>query len=135
MVNKPLENGWVWVDSNDRVAQVCEEITSQGVVAVDTEFRRRDTFFPQIALMQLATTGHCWLLDPLVISDVAPIRQLLLSPQRSEGATQRQRRSRGVCTLVGCDAGALGGYPESSRHAEPRFWPELQGTYRAVSGD
>ena len=80
MVNKPLENGWVWVDSNDRVAQVCEEITSQGVVAVDTEFRRRDTFFPQIALMQLATTGHCWLLDPLVISDVAPIRQLLLSP-------------------------------------------------------
>jgi ribonuclease D len=80
MVNKPLENSWVWVDSDDRVVQICEEIASQGVVAVDTEFRRRDTFFPEIALMQLATTEHCWLLDPLVIRDLAPIKQLLVSP-------------------------------------------------------
>lgn len=80
MVQEPSKTRWIWVDSDHQVTQLCEEITFNGAVAVDTEFRRRDTFFPQVALLQLATTKNCWLLDPLVIRDVAPIQQLLVSP-------------------------------------------------------
>ena len=42
------------------------EILSQGPqLAIDTEFIREKTFFPQIALIQLANHEQTWLLDPL----------------------------------------------------------------------
>lgn len=46
-------------------------------VAVDTEFMRRNTFFPQIALLQLSAGEHAILIDPLGIEDTSPIRDLL----------------------------------------------------------
>ncbi len=51
---------------------------SHQAVAVDTEFRRRDTFFPQVALVQVATPDDCWLIDPLTLGDTSPLQELLL---------------------------------------------------------
>jgi ribonuclease D len=47
-------------------------------VVVDTEFMRRDTFYPQAALFQLCFVGteKAWLLDPLMISDFSPLQQV-----------------------------------------------------------
>ena len=74
------ENGsWEWVDSVAALEEACIETTAYGVVAVDTEFRRRDTFYPQIALLQLATEEKCWLVDPLTIDDHAAVGDLLLN--------------------------------------------------------
>ena len=71
--------GWEWVDSVAALEEACVEATAYGVVAVDTEFRRRDTFYPQIALLQLATEEKCWLVDPLTIDDQAAVGDLLLN--------------------------------------------------------
>lgn len=73
------EDSWQWVGSLTALEEACAEATAHGVVAVDTEFRRRDTFYPQIALLQLATEEKCWLIDPLSIDDHAAVADLLLN--------------------------------------------------------
>ena len=55
------------------------------VVIVDTEFMRRNTFFPQVALVQLCFSGGgadgtAWLIDPLCIDDPEPLARLLEDP-------------------------------------------------------
>jgi ribonuclease D len=55
-------------------------------VIVDTEFMRRNTFYPEVALVQLCfVTGDAagemaWLIDPLRIRDTAPLAALLTNP-------------------------------------------------------
>ena len=69
-----------WVRSNDELAQAIQSVRKYDAVAVDTEFRRRDTFFPQVALVQLAVEGHCWLIDPLTLTDTDALKSLLTDP-------------------------------------------------------
>ena len=69
-----------WVRSNEELAQAIQSVREYDAVAVDTEFRRRDTFFPQVALVQLAVEGHCWLIDPLTLTDTDALKSLLTDP-------------------------------------------------------
>ena len=46
---------WTLIDNSDALTSLLSENRHHPLVAVDTEFRRRDTFFPQVALLQL-----CW---------------------------------------------------------------------------
>lgn len=68
-----------WIASDDRLAELIASIDAPAV-AVDTEFRRRDTFYPQIALVQLCFGDTAYLIDPLAISNPAPIKVLLTNP-------------------------------------------------------
>jgi len=49
------------------------------VYALDTEFHRERTYFPQLALIQLAWQGGIALVDPLAI-DVSPLARVLQGP-------------------------------------------------------
>ncbi len=71
---------WDWIDSDAALGSAIADLSGADVVAVDTEFRRRDTYFPQVALVQLATADRCLLVDPLCIDDPSPLRQLMLDP-------------------------------------------------------
>ena len=68
---------WEWVDNDNALRALLKANRDARDVAVDTEFRRRDTFFPQVALLQLCWSDTAYLIDPLGISDVEPIRVLL----------------------------------------------------------
>lgn len=46
-------------------------------VGLDTEFMRRNTFFPKLALVQAAHTGDCWLIDPLAYDTSGDLRALV----------------------------------------------------------
>ena len=61
------------------LAQLVQDGSAASAVMVDTEFMRRDTFFPQPALLQLCFTNmpdQAWLIDPLEIEDLTPLRSL-----------------------------------------------------------
>lgn len=49
-------------------------------VALDTEFIREKTYYPQIALVQLERHGEILLVDPLAVGAAEPLRRLLRSP-------------------------------------------------------
>lgn len=38
-------------------------------IAVDTEFERRDTYFPKLSLIQIATTEQVWIIDTLKLNE------------------------------------------------------------------
>lgn len=54
-----------WVREQDGLAEVIDALATCGRVALDTEFIKRDTYYPRLALVQLNTGNHVYLLDAL----------------------------------------------------------------------
>ena len=68
------------VESSADLAALVERFAGGDAVIVDTEFMRRDTFYPQVALVQLcfpAMPDMAWLIDPLAVEDLEPLAELL----------------------------------------------------------
>lgn len=68
------------VDSDEQLRECCARLQSAAVIALDTEFVRTNTYHAKLGLVQLADRDHCWLVDPLAIDDLEPLRQLLTAP-------------------------------------------------------
>ncbi|MEP0202644.1 MAG: ribonuclease D [Halioglobus sp.] len=67
---------WQWVADDAQLADVMAAANQQQSVAIDTEFMRTNTFYPEVALLQVCFDDVAWLIDPLAISDTSPIRAL-----------------------------------------------------------
>ncbi len=52
-----------WVRKQGQLDEVIEALATCGRVALDTEFIKRDTYYPRLALVQLNTGNHVYLLD------------------------------------------------------------------------
>ncbi len=62
-----------------RFAEVIDALRGVEAYALDTEFHRERTYFPKLALLQLAWDGGLVLVDPLVV-DIAPLAEILQGP-------------------------------------------------------
>ncbi len=51
-------------------------------IAIDTEFMRERTYWPQLCLLQVASDSDCCLIDPLAGLDLAPLYAALSDPSR-----------------------------------------------------
>ena len=67
-----------WIDSNARLADAAKRWN--GVIGLDTEFQRTDTFYPIAGLYQLVAESEIWLIDPLAIDDWRPLTRALEDP-------------------------------------------------------
>ena len=54
-----------WIDNADTLASQLAAWKGEALVAMDTEFIRERTYYPQLALVQLAVPGQVILVDPL----------------------------------------------------------------------
>ncbi|WP_227678521.1 ribonuclease D [Psychrobacter vallis] len=52
-----------WVREQSQLQEVIDALATCGRVALDTEFIKRDTYYPRLALVQLNTGNHIYLLD------------------------------------------------------------------------
>jgi len=64
-----------WVDTQAGLDEVVDLLCAQPRYALDTEFHRERTYFPKLALLQVAWPGHIVLVDPLAV-DVSSLRRL-----------------------------------------------------------
>ena len=69
------------IETDTALVEVLDRHASDNFVAVDTEFRRRDTFFPQAALLQLCWKKDAYLIDPTKVFNLDPVVELLSNPQ------------------------------------------------------
>jgi ribonuclease D len=67
---------WTLIASDAELDSVLATYRDAGAVAVDTEFMRRNTFFPQVALLQLCFDDHAFLVDPLALESLESLRAL-----------------------------------------------------------
>lgn len=69
-----------WIDTPELLQTRLQQWRTQRSVALDTEFIRERTYYPQLALVQLATRDHVLLIDPVVPGMADALRPLLLDP-------------------------------------------------------
>ena len=72
-----------WINNNNQLSSLCNQLSDCELIALDTEFIRTDTFYPKIALIQLSDGESIWLVDVLAIDDFSPLKNLLESPDNT----------------------------------------------------
>ncbi len=63
----------------ERLEALCDELAGEQFYAIDTEFHTERTYWPALALIQLAWRDQVALVDPLAV-DPAPLRRLFDGP-------------------------------------------------------
>ena len=66
------------INTDDGLGQYVTSLRSEHRYAMDTEFHRERTYFPKLALVQIAGAGEIVLIDPLTC-DLSPLQQLFAS--------------------------------------------------------
>ncbi len=66
------------ITTSDALADLCERLAKSEFVAVDTEFMRENTYWPELCLVQIANTEEAAAIDPLAEGlDMQPLLDLL----------------------------------------------------------
>lgn len=66
-----------WIDTPEALAQRLAEATGARALALDTEFIRERTYFPRLALVQLALPEGVLLIDPVALPEAPALVALL----------------------------------------------------------
>ncbi len=66
------------ISTNQALSEVVNAAVSSGRYALDTEFHREKTYYPQLALIQICVDGVTYLIDPLEV-DLALLGSLMRS--------------------------------------------------------
>lgn len=64
------------ITTDDALASLCEAVRAFPAIALDTEFVRTRTYYPQLGLIQLFDGEHLALIDPLGITDWSPLKAI-----------------------------------------------------------
>ena len=75
MAPRPADVEYDWIDSNDVLRAFVAETTGESHYYLDTEFHREKTYFPQLALIQIANSRRTVLIDPTCV-DTDELRPL-----------------------------------------------------------
>ena len=66
------------VTTSQDLTSACQRLSDSDFVAVDTEFMREQTFWPQLCLVQLASPEDAFILDPMALGlDLSPFWALM----------------------------------------------------------
>ena len=78
MTDRP-EITFDWIDSDKDLIEFTQEALIESHFYLDTEFHREKTYFPQLALVQIATSHRIVIIDPLMV-DMKLLRPLFDGP-------------------------------------------------------
>ncbi len=68
---------YLMITTDEALAEVCQAARQVPALALDTEFVRTRTYYPQLGLIQLFDGVQVSLIDPLTITDWSPFKALL----------------------------------------------------------
>ena len=71
---------YTFVTTDSQLADFCQQASQVPAIAVDTEFVRTRTLYPQLGLIQIYDGRELVLVDPLEITDFSPLKSLLTNP-------------------------------------------------------
>src|SRR5215472_11624480 len=73
-----MSGEYLYIDSPDALTALCRRLERQPWLAVDTEFMRERTYYPELCLVQVATDEVAACVDPLALSSLQPLLEVLL---------------------------------------------------------
>ena len=69
-----------YVDQPGQLRDAVARCMTAPAIAIDTEFARFNTYYPMVGLIQLYDGEKCFLIDPLELPDLEPLKALISSP-------------------------------------------------------
>ncbi len=69
-----------FIDTPEALNVFCQQIKDSSWLAIDTEFLREKTYHPQLCLIQIANEEAIACVDPLAISDLSELLDILYKP-------------------------------------------------------
>ena len=66
----------VLIESNAALAELAQELVHEPKIAVDTESNGFYAYVEKICLLQLSTRDHDYIIDPIKIEDLSPLRKV-----------------------------------------------------------
>lgn len=75
-----MSREYLFINRDDALKKWVESQSNTSVMAVDTEFMRVRTYFSKLCLVQLATDKEAICIDPLAITDFAPLLSIFNNP-------------------------------------------------------
>jgi ribonuclease D len=69
-----------YIDTEAELAHFCQQIAQSSWLTVDTEFLREKTYYPQLCLIQIANDDHIACIDPITLTDLTPLLDILYNP-------------------------------------------------------
>ena len=89
-----------WIDRQADLDDLLGELVTEPRYAIDTEFHREKTYYPRLALVQIAWPGGLVLIDPLAI-DPPSLAKLFESPAVAVAIAPSPARARRKPWFVG----------------------------------
>jgi len=71
---------FLYIVDQPTLTNFCTSLRGVGWLALDTEFIREQTFYPQLCLIQIATPDRIACIDPLALPSLDPLLDLLYDP-------------------------------------------------------
>ncbi|MFZ9036856.1 MAG: ribonuclease D [Gammaproteobacteria bacterium] len=78
MTNSGGQQDYAYIDDDAHLEAFCHELGEASYCAIDTEFIRESTYYPELALIQIASDQLLACIDPLAITDLGPLAELLV---------------------------------------------------------
>ena len=76
-----MSEPYLYVDTPPALESLCARLRGQPWIAVDTEFMRERTYYPELCLVQVATDEVVACVDPLGLPSLQPLLEVLLEPK------------------------------------------------------
>ncbi len=67
------------IQKAEKLQEFCTQIAKQEWLALDTEFIRENTYYPNLCLIQIACDERAACIDTLAIDDLSPLKELIFS--------------------------------------------------------
>ncbi len=67
-----------YIDDDAALARFCDALAKAPYCAIDTEFIRESTYYPELALIQIGSEQGLACIDPLALTDLEPLAALLV---------------------------------------------------------
>lgn len=72
-----MNKTFLTVENEEDLAKLCEQLKDSDWIAVDTEFERVKTYYPELCLIQVANVDIAAIIDPLAISNLDAFFEIL----------------------------------------------------------
>jgi len=72
-MNLPTGQDIPYIDTTSALIHFCDAIKDSKWLAIDTEFVREKTYYPQLCLIQVSNGEHLACIDPLALDDIEPL--------------------------------------------------------------
>ena len=72
-----MNKKYLTIENEKDLVKFCEQLKGSPWLAVDTEFERTQTYFPELCLLQVANADIAAIIDPIAIADLDPFFEVL----------------------------------------------------------